>query len=236
MRDIYPILLELQKIDLGVHELTAQRVSLPRALAEKKAVLEQKKATLSAKQEETKRAKMDADRREVDLKEAEGKILKMEGQLNTIKTNKEYTILRSEIAAARAEVGLIEDDILRLMSKVEAAQTEVKALQAEVDLSKGELAQSEKQVEAALTELDGKIASLKQSSDATARNLPPDIVAQYRRIQGHKPDGKALVEVKDGFCQGCFMEPNSQDLNLIMGRRQVVNCRTCGRILFIRNG
>lgn len=236
MRDSFPILIQLQKIDLEIHALEQQRTGLPKSLAERKATAEQKKAALAAKQEEFKKARMDADRREVDLKEQEAKIAKLQLQLNTVKTNKEYSVLQSEIAGIKADCGLIEDDILKHMSRVEAVGVEVKGVQAELDAAQGHLDELAKQVDAALAELDGRIGQKRTARDATAKNVGEEILAIYNRIQKHKPDGRALARIEEGgehgVCGACYMEPNTQDINLIKGRRAVVNCRTCGRILY----
>lgn len=236
MRDSFPILIQLQKIDLEIHALEQQRTGLPKSLAELKAAADQKKAALTVKQDELKKAKMEADRREVDLKEQEAKIQKLQLQLNTVKTNKEYTILQSEIAGIKADCGLIEDDILRHMNRIETVGVEVKALQVEFDAAMGQLAGLTKQVDGSLRELDGRIGLKQTARDATAKNVDEELMAIYDRIQGHKSDGIALARVVEGgehgVCGACYMEPNTQDINLIKGRRAVVNCRTCGRILY----
>ena len=55
------------------------------------------------------------------MKTNEDEISKYNSQLNSIKTNKEYTALVSEIGSKKADMSILEDEILSMMSKLEAA-------------------------------------------------------------------------------------------------------------------
>ncbi len=232
MRDALPLLLQLQKMDVEIKDLENQRTALPKSLADTKAALEARRSAHAVKHEELKKAKVAADMREGDLKDQEVKIQKLDGQLNQAKTNKEYSVLKSEISAVKSDCGLIEDDILQLMTKVEVLTGELKAADAEVKTVEAILAPLQKQVEITLADLDGKLAKRRLARDGTTQGIDPEVITLYNRVQGHKTDGRALAKIAEGTCTGCNMELNTQDVNLVMGRRLLVTCKTCGRILY----
>ena len=45
-------------------------------------------------------------------------------------------------------------------------------------------------------------------------------------------NGKAVVGVVNGICQGCFMSIPPQHFNDILKGDRMLNCPTCQRILF----
>lgn len=232
MRESLSILLQVQAIDLEIHELMQQRTALPRALALRRLAIDQKRTTLAARQDELNKARVAANATERDLKEQEAKTQKLSVQLNTLKTNKEFATMQSEIATVKADCGLKENEILAHLGKVEALAADVKLLQEDLQQAEAEAAELTAQVETSLKALDASLAEKKNQRAVTTPGLKKEMLEAYNRIQAHKQDGVALARLDGEVCGACYMEPNTQDLNLVRGKRQIVKCRSCGRILY----
>lgn len=69
----------------------------------------------------------------------------------------------------------------------------------------------------------------RQMVNQAARNVPQELLAQYRSIKQHRPN--PVVYLKNRRCQGCNMEVPSSALQRMREAQRVVVCENCGRIL-----
>ena len=97
------------------------------------------------------------DRKELDLKTDEGEISKYNVQLNSIKTNKEYTALCSEIGSKKADMSILEDVILNTMSRLEIVNKEYSELTENLKREEESLKELIKSVDADVRETDIEI-------------------------------------------------------------------------------
>ena len=66
-------------------------------------------------------------------------------------------------------------------------------------------------------------------SMATKINTP--VLRKYDMLRERR-NGKAIVPVTKGVCQGCFMSIPPQQFNDILRGDKMLNCPTCQRILY----
>ena len=83
-------------------------------------------------------------------------------------------------------------------------------------------------------EILDELKDLEERRAAELTDLPPDILEQYERIAGGR-EGLAVVGVTEGVCQGCFINLTAQEINLLMGAKNVIRCKSCSRILFLQD-
>jgi len=121
MIDKIDVLKRVQSLKNKIKELETSQERRKQDVQKKKDQIEEEKALAEKKQEEKVTVQKDIDRKELDLKTNEGEITKYNVQLNSIKTNKEYSALITEIGSKKADMSILEDEILDTMSKLEAA-------------------------------------------------------------------------------------------------------------------
>ena len=66
-----------------------------------------------------------------------------------------------------------------------------------------------------------------------ARSLPPGPLSTYERVLKAR-DGKAVVPVELKNCGGCQMAITPNDLNRLHSSSELVYCRSCERILYLK--
>ncbi len=224
----------LQAVDSEIFALDRERRERPRSLESARGELVRKKANVDGKKTEVLTWKKEIQKKESDLKGCEDKIAKLGGQLNTAKTNKEYSVLQQEINGVKADNSLIEEEILVLMGRAEAAEQEVKAVQKQVADAESQISSESTRIDKELSELGAKIDTLRKERDKLASHLDRELLRTYEKIQKAKPDGVAIARVVDGTCQGCYMGLTSQDVNMLMKTSQeAILCRSCTRILYL---
>ena len=165
------------------------------------------------------------DRKELDLKTDEGEISKFNVKLNTIKTNKEYTALCSEIGSKKADMSILEDVILNTMSRLEIVNKEYSELTENLKHEEESLKELIKSVDADVRETDIEIEKVQNDQKKYIDSLDEDTLYHYSRLSNIK-GGKAVVAVMGNVCGGCFMNITAQTLNLLI---RLLN------ILFLQN-
>ena len=226
------VLRRLQLLRNKLGELEEHKEYRKKEVQENKIQLESKSALSEQKHEELLSAQKGIGTKELDLKTDEEQINKFKVQLNSIKTNKEYSALRSEIGCKEADKSLLEDEILSMMSTLEATGTEYKKLTEELKQDEEKLNEFIKSVDEDVKKTDEEIEKLQNDQEKYSNLLDEDTLYHYKRLSNVK-GGKAIIEVVDNVCGGCFMNITLQTLNSLMGGNDLVLCPNCKRILFL---
>ena len=226
------VLKRVQSLKNKINELEASQERRKQDVQKKKAQIEKEKALAEKKHEEKMAVQKEIDRKELDLKTNEEEITKYNVQLNSIKTNKEYSALISEIGSKKADMSILEDEILDTMSRLEITnQGYVKATE---DLRGEEESLKDliNRVGADIKEADIEIEKIKNEQKKYIDLLDEHSLKNYNRLSNIK-GGNAIVSVIGNVCGGCSMNITAQTLNELMGGKDLVFCRSCSRILYL---
>ena len=216
MIDKIDVLKRVQSLKNKVDGLEASQERRKQDVQKKRSQIEKEKTLAEKKQEEKVAVQKDIDRKELDLKTNEGEITKYNVQLNSIKSNKEYSILVSEIGSKKADISVLEDEILDTMSRLEIANQEhVKATEVlrNEEESLKDLIES---VDAEVKGVDDEIEKIKNEQKKYVDLLDEYSLKHYNRLSNIK-GGKAVVPVIGNVCGGCSMNIRAQTLNALMG-------------------
>jgi uncharacterized protein len=167
-----------------------------------------------------------------ELQMSQGRIAKSQEKLRSVKTNKEYQSGLKEIEDLGAIASKIEDAILAGMEQIESAQEELKghrerlAAQAvRIRAEKDAVLQEAQASQAALQRMEAEAVRLSEQA-------APEALALYRRVKAKKPDGIAIVCVRDSVCRGCNVNIPPQMYNELQRVDRLKNCPNCERIIY----
>jgi predicted nucleic acid-binding Zn-ribbon protein len=140
--------------------------------------------------------------------------------------------LQSEIASLQRRQADLEEVVLEIMERREAAENrlaDLRRAQAEYQQVLAEVAERR---DNALRELDDEAGLSSTARTAVAKDIPDDLLALYERLRGQLGGVGAAVLLR-GQCQGCHLALNTVDLNRIRNAApdEVVRCEECRRIL-----
>jgi uncharacterized protein len=176
--------------------------------------------------------KKSADALNLKLTTKEAEIQKLQGVLNQATSNKEYDIVKGQIATAGGIIGKLEDQALQILEDVDSAKLKLIELERELTERQAEL---ERTIAQAAEDAPGLKASVDQCESrlkAMEKDIPSsDSLIVLRRLRtAHGPGACAAID-EDGFCSACNNKVTTQDgVRVNMG--DVVYCRACGRILY----
>ncbi|GAX60506.1 Zn-ribbon protein [Candidatus Scalindua japonica] len=232
MIEKFEVLKRLQSLKNKINELEASQERMKQDVQKKKDQIENEKAVAEKKHEEKKSVQKEIDRKELDLKTNEGELTKYNVQLNSIKTNKEYSALVSEIGSKKADMSILEDEILNTMSRLETTNQEYEKATEHLRNEEESLKNLIKSVDAEIKEADEEIEKVKKEQEKYIDLLDEHSLKHYNRLSSIK-GGKAIVPVIGNVCGGCFMNIRTQTLNALMSSKDLVFCQSCSRILYL---
>jgi hypothetical protein len=226
------LLVELQGLDTQIFKFEDELESIPRKISETEDHFKEKSANLKSLEDGVKSLQVKRKEREGDLQAKEDAVKKFQSQMYQVKTNKEYTAFQDEIARAKADGSLIEEDILKLFDQVDA---ENKKIAQEKDYLKKEealFAEEKKKLNEDAGRIKIELEGLKAQRSALAGKVDQTLLPKYERIVSSK-DRLAVVRVAGNSCQGCFRIMPPQVINEIQMKSALIFCENCARILYI---
>jgi len=237
-------LLPLQQLDLEIHRLRAVREEKPRDLAGLEQKLQRAQDNLEAMKDEIKALKLEVQKREHGVRDFDEKIAKLTAQSMGAKKNDEYQIFLKEISGVKADKSRVEDGMLDLMFQLDEKAKLERVREGEVKVIEGEYGLAKVKVEAEVAEVDRQLEALGARRREALAGIERELLALYERILRAKDDGLALAQVvmyeviedegmkKYWGCGGCSVEVTSQMVNELKQGREIVNCRSCSRMLY----
>ena len=224
-------LIQLQGIDSGIFDLEEQKNSFPKQIEEMDESLESKKGGMEESDAEVKSLKVSKNDKEIEMKAKEEKIAKHESELYQIKNNKEYQALVKEIGGIKADVSLLEEDILRLFDKIEDAQKMFENEKTIFDNEKQRVEEEKNKIKASEKELFQKIDGMKKEREEIINVISQETYNQYAVILKNR--GRvALAKVNDGFCSACCMQLLPQVVNEAQIKKKITYCNYCARMIY----
>jgi predicted nucleic acid-binding Zn-ribbon protein len=233
MEEQLSLLIQLQEIDAKIRANVAQKNLLPETLAD----LERRRASLNEDLDKAQEALLAAQKnkrdRDKDLEAGVQKVEKLKTRSSEIKNNKEYQALLKEIEAAEQENKAIEDDILGLMEKIDAAAGHITAAEQRAKEEAAGIQVEQKQQEAALVKLEKELKEIEEERQKAIVRIPKPVLSQYQRLLGTKA-GIAIAEARGESCSGCYMSIPPQVYVNVKKNESIITCPNCGRILYFK--
>lgn len=239
MGETLQALCALQKIDLQIFDIRQQLARRERVVAKHDKSVAEIRRELSARHDELMECQKDADRLDLDLKGRTQNVNKLRDQLNTVRTNKEYAAVLTQLNTEKAESGELEVGCMERLETVEKKRAEYSDQQTiekealeRLEEARGHLTQTEQSFATRLKDLG-------QEREAAAAPLGTKIQTLFDRTSA-RFDGEAMARIvrthprRDEFiCDGCNMTVAAERYNAAMTRDDVHTCRNCGRIFYI---
>ncbi|MBX7167751.1 MAG: phospholipase [Pirellulales bacterium] len=183
---------------------------------------------------QAKAAKVLADQKQLQLRTAENKIKELEDKLNQATSNREYQVLKDQIAADKMACSVLSDEIIEALEKIDGFKPLVAEAEANRKKAQEELAKASEAVRQQVALVQGDVQRLEGELAEAEKSLPDDVRDAYQRVVKSK-GADAMAAVEGDVCGGCYQQltPNNHNA-LRMGK--LVFCLSCGRLLYLPEG
>lgn len=158
------------------------------------------------------------------------KLKRYQKQLFEVKTNKEYTAMLNEIENAKGKISELEEEILILLDKTDHLVKEVEVSRKKLEDDKQKLLKEKELLSEKMKSLSQDLLINKDERTRLATGMKPELLKNYERIRKGR-NGSAVVQIKKGFCSGCFTSLPAQFINELKKGDKIYTCEHCGRIL-----
>ncbi|WP_327090869.1 C4-type zinc ribbon domain-containing protein [Nonomuraea sp. NBC_01738] len=144
---------------------------------------------------------------------------------------KDLASLQSEITSLHRRQGDLEEVVLEIMERREAADAKAGDLVAQRDKLAAGRAAAEDKRDASFTEIDKEAADVRSRREGVAGDIPADLLALYGKLRDQY--GVAAAMLHGGRCQGCKVSLSIAEMNRIKAapHDEVLRCEECRRIL-----
>jgi len=177
----------------------------------------------------------DARRQELEsaLEAEEAKMTDRRMRLNRVRNEKELQALRREIELGKEANRQAEEQILGIFEALDGFTAAVAdAEQQLADLESAAAAKTQEH-QGLLERLRAEVATDRARRDQVAADVDAGLRGRYEQLLERR-GGSAVVEVRNGICQGCFMNIPPQLYNELQRSRDVRACPNCHRMLLWR--
>ena len=220
----------LHDLHLQLQAVQEELAKGPRLIKAKENVLVKKQAELDlAKTKHTDQRKL-ADQKNLQLKTSEAKLADLNAKLNMASTNREFDILKGQIAADKMANSVLEDEILDCMEQVDQLKGKITEAEKVVADAKDDIRKMTEQVAAAEAGLKERGAKLRLAVAEAESVVPKDFMVTYRRlVLAHGAD--SLSSVENNVCTSCNVSLSPQQGMELRGGKFIF-CISCGKLIY----
>ncbi len=227
------LLSELHSTLTQIANLQTRLARGPKQIKLAEANVQKCEADVANAKDALKKARIASDQQQLSLKQRDARIYELEGKLNAAANNKEYQLLKEQIAADKQATSVLSDEILEGFERLESLAAEIKSLEHILVKTQEELQRTQTRVADSQAIIESELANVREHLVEYEKGIPEDFRPEYERlVKGRAED--ALAPIDNECCGGCFQTLSPQLIDLIRRDRLVV-CRTCGRVLFDSN-
>jgi predicted nucleic acid-binding Zn-ribbon protein len=224
-------LIHLQKIDSAIERARRRIAEIPGARQALESRLSERTAAVQAVKDRI--AETANTRREVEKEVAavQTRLSKYKDQLMSVKTNKEYQAMQTEIATAEGLVRAQEDRLLDMMEISEREATDLKVAEAALKTAQSGITVEQKALETEITAREAELERLTAERAQVVAQISREALAIFVRV-AHGRRGVAVAEARDGLCVECHVRLRPQMFNEVRRNDAIVQCDSCTRILY----
>ena len=229
-------LLEVQALDSRIAQLDHKRKNLPE-LAELERVnadLAQLRDLLVAARTEDSDTAREQTKAEQDVDQVRQRATRDQQRLDSgmVTSPKDLENLQREIASLARRQSDLEDIVLEVMERREAAQERAAELAERVASLEAKAAEAEQRRTEALEAIDAEGFTVGKQREELAGSVPGDLLKLYDKLRGQQ-GGIGAARLYQKRCEGCRLELNITELNEVRAAPAdtVVRCENCSRIL-----
>ncbi|WP_189038479.1 zinc ribbon domain-containing protein [Streptomyces daqingensis] len=229
-------LLDVQALDTRLAQLAHKRKSMPEheEIQTLEADLAQLRDLLVASRTEESDTAREQAKAEGDVDQVRQRAARDQKRLDSgaVTNPKDLESLQSEIASLARRQGDLEDVVLEVMERHEAAQERAAELAQRVDAVQAKVEDAGSRRDAAVEGIDAESASVRKERDVVAGTVPEDLLKLYEKIR-EQQGGVGAARLFQRRCEGCRLELNITELNDVRGAAEdeVLRCENCRRVL-----
>ena len=231
MSNLTEALRTLHRIHRQIADLQDRLQRGPKQVKAAEATVKKAEAELATSKEVFRAAKMSSDEKQLQLKQREAKLLDLKGKLNASNSNREYQLLKDQIAADVQASSVLADEILESLERLDVLQANIKEAEATLARVRDDEAKLRFRIGEQQQLLEADLGKYTAELVAAEGLLEGDFKENYLRLS--KSLGvDSLAPVEAETCGGCCQTLTPQVIDQLRLNKPVF-CKICGRLLYL---
>jgi uncharacterized protein len=233
-------LLDFQDVEHQIVDIRRQFERKQRAVDAQQKKLDSFRATLDAERFEINKIQRQFDELDLDVKSRDVQISKLREHLSSIRTNKEYAAVLSQLNNEKADSSRQETKALEIMEQLDARRRAFNERAAGEGAERDRLAALVAELELTRRNFADRLDSLIAQREKLAAAIDPKHVELFNRLSG-RHEGEVMAEVvrpnprlDEFICGGCNISLRMDAANSVRTKDEPNTCKNCGRILYAR--
>ena len=231
MKDQLRLLVRLQEMDARTLEARQAIEALPKRLEPAKQDLAKLEALLDREREELASTEKWRAEQEDLVRREEDAIKSAKAKVQAAKNARDFAAANREVDNKRRSIAEREAEVLKVLEALEQTRKNLADHEADVGKLRDHVTAEEGKNQEHLKELEAKVAEQSAGRDEITGQIRAEILKRYEIVL--KRRGIAVVPVRGGVCQGCFMNVAARSWSNQLARGDdVATCPTCHRLLY----
>jgi predicted nucleic acid-binding Zn-ribbon protein len=231
VREQLVALAKVGRIDASTQELDKELKDIPNEVNELRQSVALLEGLLAKERSQLEAAQNLRDQQDSLIKEANDAIGRAKGKTAKAKNQREAEAVERELEATRRSLKERETERESLTGAIDQVQKSLTQHEAEFGQLRDALTQKDGEAQVRISELEAKRKIALHGRDDLAALVPRDVLRRYDAIRGRR--GTAVVEVRDGVCQGCRMSVRPMQYIVIQREEGIEQCAQCQRYLYL---
>ena len=234
MQSDIALLLKLQVIDYDLGELERSKEYLPDMMGNLTREVDEARTKLAEYTLEKEQALTRQKALELEIKSKEESLEKYQRQMMTIKTNKEYDALVSEIDALKGDINLREQELMTAMERLEELDNDLPSSQGQLDQIQENNARQLQVLQEKIDSIGDTVAKKVAERQQALNQIPRPTMSIYERVRKGL-GGAVVITVKKRSCSACHKALTPKKVQEIRRADKIHTCDSCGRLLYWDN-
>ncbi len=225
------MLMKLQVIDYDLGELERSKDYLPDMMENLRREVVEAETKLADARKQLEEAKVKQKNLELGIKSKEADLQKYQQQMMSIKTNKEYDALVTQIDGIKATISSGETELLETIDLVSKLETDITELAEKEKQVKENNTRQLKILQEKMDSIGTKVSGKQEIRREIVATVPRSTLSTYERVRRGK-GGRAVVAVKKRACGACFKSLTPKKIQEIKRADRIRSCDNCGALLY----
>ncbi|MFQ5452664.1 MAG: zinc ribbon domain-containing protein [Candidatus Zixiibacteriota bacterium] len=228
------LLLKLQVIDYDLGELERSKEYLPDMMDNLNREIDEAQNKFIDTVKGLEESKLKQKNLELEISTQEASLQKFQQQMMSIKTNKEYDALVSEIDSIKGVISDKETDLLETIELVTAFEKNIDAYKEKLAQVKENNTKQLSILQEKIDSIGDKVSGRENEREEIAASISRQIISAYERVRKGK-GGTVVVSVRKRACGSCYKALTPKKVQDIRRGEKILTCDNCGRLLFWDN-
>jgi predicted nucleic acid-binding Zn-ribbon protein len=226
-------LYDLQKIDSKIDDLRSIFIEVNAKLANRSELINSKMKIKVVKENLTD-SESKLRRTQNKLADIEQRINELDKRLydGELRNSKEVILTQNEQMTLAEQKNDFEDLSLQLMEDIEKHAVNYKNNEEQISMLMKDRVKLENSLKSEAENLKKQMVTLVGSREIVAKTIPKTLLPLYEALRESK-NGKAVVVVRGGVCNGCRIALSSSNTQRLSESDELNRCGSCQRILYV---